>query len=69
MSERIKKIIIKEQICPQCNGKGRIVDHMFGIFTVGLGYLAQALDDDYQEDCPTCGGSGKIKIKSIKYEE
>lgn len=35
----MKEIIIEEQICPQCNGKGCVTDHMIGIFTTGLDYL------------------------------
>lgn len=60
-----EEIIIEEQICPQCNGKGCITDHMLGIFTAGLGYLFQIIGDEYKNQCPTCKGTGKIEIKKV----
>lgn len=62
----MKEIIIEERICPQCKGKGRVIDHMAGIFTAGLGYLFQAMDDGLKNQCPTCNGTGKIEIKKVK---
>ena len=50
-------------VCPKCKGKGVIFDHVFGIFTLGFGYLSQALNDDEKETCPRCKGSGFIEIK------
>ena len=62
----MKEIIIEEQICPQCNGTGCVIDHMTGIFTAGLGYLFQAIDDNLKDQCPACKGTGKIELKKIK---
>lgn len=50
-------------ICPKCKGKGRVFDHVLGIFTMGWGYLSQMIDDDDKEVCPRCDGSGFIEIK------
>lgn len=50
-------------VCPKCKGKGVVFDHVFGVFTFGLGYLFQVLDDSDKDDCPRCNGSGFIKVK------
>ena len=47
--------------CFKCGGKGYIFDHMLGIFTLGMGYLAQTSKDScYQDECNACAGSGLI---------
>lgn len=50
-------------VCPKCKGKGVVFDHVFGVFTLGWGYLLQALDDSDKDSCPKCGGSGFIEVK------
>lgn len=45
-------------ICPICNGKGKVYDHVEGIFTLGLSYLF-----GNKEKCPRCHGKGYIEIK------
>ena len=50
--------------CKACDGKGRKYDHMFGVFTLGMGYLAQAGDNFLKEKCYQCKGTGFIEVKT-----
>lgn len=54
--------------CNNCNGTGRVTDHMMGVCGFGLGYLAQKLDKGLKLTCPECDGSGEIKKRIYKDE-
>ena len=52
----------KKYLCPKCKGEGMVWNHGFGIVTIGLGYILQAMmgKDDI---CPVCEGNGFITYK------
>ncbi len=56
--------------CWKCGGKGWLYDHGAGIFTFGIGYLLQALDQvtgdvrwHPDQTCPICHGKGYQETK------
>lgn len=48
--------------CPKCKGKGKFFDHEIGMFTLGIGYVWQLIDDGLKINCPMCKGNGYIDI-------
>lgn len=48
-------------VCPNCKGLGKTFDHVFGIFTLGLGYLIQKSDPSEMDKCEICNGKGVIE--------
>lgn len=54
---KIEYIMNDAFICPECNGRGKVFDHLAGVFTLGLNYLFG------RETCHRCGGRGYIKIR------
>ncbi len=63
------KVVYHEITCPRCKGKGLVIDHEDGVFTLGIGYFFQAIDKSFRPKCPKCGGSGTIYRKTIVVEE
>ena len=55
--------------CPICKGKGVLFDHLFGIFTCGLGYLSQLSNINERDECGRCKGTGFILVKANDKEE
>jgi DnaJ-class molecular chaperone len=54
--------------CPKCDGKGKNVDHLYGMFTAGLGYVLPFLiDGELESDpCKKCDAQGYIIVKPKK---
>lgn len=46
--------------CWKCKGKGWVYDHEDALYTIGLSYIFQILDDKdgYNIICPICNGKG-----------
>lgn len=49
--------------CKECVGRVWQYDHVFGIFTLGLGYFFQSNGDRLKADkCKKCKGNGYLII-------
>lgn len=47
-------------LCPNCKGRGTVIDREEALFTLGMSLIFKFKDDDGRKRCLTCKGKGKI---------